>query len=408
MHAIRVIVQGTLVVAVGLLPPVGAAQELPQAGALQERAGVVTTLHGSATVARVSLPVPSPLKFKDDVFVHDRITTADNSIARILLGGKAVVTVRERSVLTITETPTTSTIDLTGGKIALAVAKEQMKPGETVEIRTPNAVAGIRGTIVIAEVTPIASSAVSTTFTLLTGVIDVTRLDAGMRRGSPVILNPLQSLTIAPGATPQPIQQLTKPEAQRVSVEYRIEVKEAPKSGVDSLSQREVERAVASLGDGQKSATGVLAGASGDAAKDASAKGNGSGDGSKSGGEGAKSGSGEGAKNASSEGPKSGSTDGPKSGNGDSGRGAVSGGGSNGAGAVNGGGASGVGTTRASGGGMAAGGPSGASNGDVSVGRGAGVVSANANGTIPPGRGPSADDVREVNKKIKGKRSGRD
>src|SRR5438128_8401540 len=116
------------------------------------KAGVVTTVHGTATVSRASLSQPVPLKFKDDVFAQDRVSTGDDSVARILLGGRAIVTVRERSSLTITEVPHVSTIDVGVGRAAIAVAKERMKPGETIEIRTPNAVAGIRGTIVIVEV----------------------------------------------------------------------------------------------------------------------------------------------------------------------------------------------------------------------------------------------------------------
>src|SRR5256714_10493688 len=85
------------------------------------KAGVVTTLEGNVTVTRVTL-APQPLKFKDDVFVNDRVTTGDQSIARMLLGGKAVVTVRERSTLTIKEVPGKATIELDAGKIALAVA----------------------------------------------------------------------------------------------------------------------------------------------------------------------------------------------------------------------------------------------------------------------------------------------
>ena len=42
----------------------------------------------------------------------------------MLLGGKAVVTVRERSVITITEVPGRSTIELETGKFALAVARD--------------------------------------------------------------------------------------------------------------------------------------------------------------------------------------------------------------------------------------------------------------------------------------------
>ena len=89
------------------------------------RAGIVTTLEGTATVTRVAVPQPIPLKFKDEVFLQDKVTTGERSIARLLLGGKAVVTVRERSVLTITEVPGKSTIDLESGKIAMAVAREK-------------------------------------------------------------------------------------------------------------------------------------------------------------------------------------------------------------------------------------------------------------------------------------------
>src|SRR5687768_6364490 len=111
----------------------------------QERAGVVTTLEGNVTVMRASLTEPAPLKFKDDIFVKDRVATGKDSVARILLGGRAVVTVRERSVVTITEVPGLSTVDVVAGRAAVAVAREKMRPGDLVEVKTPNAVAGIRG-----------------------------------------------------------------------------------------------------------------------------------------------------------------------------------------------------------------------------------------------------------------------
>src|SRR3989338_6185513 len=82
----------------------------PPAAAQLDKAGVVTTLQGTATAVRATTKESLPLRFKDDVFVRDRITTGDNSVARILLGGKAVVTVRERSALTITEVPGGSTV----------------------------------------------------------------------------------------------------------------------------------------------------------------------------------------------------------------------------------------------------------------------------------------------------------
>jgi len=105
---------------------------LPTQALSQEttKAGVVTTLQGTASVARTSAKESRPLKFKDDIFVQDRITTGEDSIVRILLGGKAVVTVRERSVLTISETPTTATVEVGSGKVAVAVAKERMRAGD--------------------------------------------------------------------------------------------------------------------------------------------------------------------------------------------------------------------------------------------------------------------------------------
>ena len=125
---------------------------LPSLALAQTRAGVVTNLEGSATAARSRAPEPVALKFKDDVLLNDRIVTGDRSIVRMLLGGKAVVTVRERSAFTITEVPGKSTINLDSGKIAVAVAKDRMNPGELLEVKTPNAIAAVRGTVFIIEV----------------------------------------------------------------------------------------------------------------------------------------------------------------------------------------------------------------------------------------------------------------
>jgi hypothetical protein len=121
------------------------------ASALAQSAGVVTTLTGQATVARGPAE-RLQLKFKDDVFFRDKVTTAQESVAKLLLGGKALVTVRELSTLTVTEEAQRSTVDLDNGKVALAVARQRMRPGEVVEIRTPNAIAAVRGTVVVVEV----------------------------------------------------------------------------------------------------------------------------------------------------------------------------------------------------------------------------------------------------------------
>ena len=175
-------------------------------------AGVVTTLAGQATVARTSLsPQPLPLKFKDQVFVRDTIRTQERSVVRMLLGGKALVTVRELSVFTITEQEGRSSVDLETGKLALSVARQRMRPGETIEPRTPNAVAGVRGTVVIAEVVRATAQAapptsgVTTNLYVLRGSIDV--VPRGVPTAVPVTVGPLQALSLT-GATAGQIRQI--------------------------------------------------------------------------------------------------------------------------------------------------------------------------------------------------------
>src|SRR3989441_755725 len=165
---------GRIVVALSLL-----ATLWPNLAAAQ-KAGVVTTLEGNVTAGRAAAAQPVALKFKDDVFVNDRVVTGDRSLARLLLGGKAVVTVRERSALTVTEVPGRSTIDLDSGKVAVAVAKDKMRPGEQIDVKSPNAVAAVRGTVFIAEVIRASASAdnaqggVTTNHYVFTGSIALT------------------------------------------------------------------------------------------------------------------------------------------------------------------------------------------------------------------------------------------
>lgn len=155
---------------------------LPAAAQDTQGVGVVTTLTGEAAVARPTRPQPQPLHFKDDVFGRDRISTAEKSLVRVLLGGKAVITVRELSVLTITEDMGHAEVNLQSGKIALAVARQRMKPGESITLRARNAVAAIRGTVVIAEILtataqagqPAQASAGIGVFHVLNGSVEVT------------------------------------------------------------------------------------------------------------------------------------------------------------------------------------------------------------------------------------------
>jgi len=152
---------------------------LPSVALAQPSQGVVTMLLGQATLTRRAPATPQPLRFKDDLFEHDRINTRERSLVRVLVRGKALVTVRELSVFTITEDARDQTVRLTWGKLAVGVAHSRMRPGETIEIRTPNAIAAVRGTVVIVEVLPptIPGATPNTLITVTRGTVGVTRTD---------------------------------------------------------------------------------------------------------------------------------------------------------------------------------------------------------------------------------------
>jgi hypothetical protein len=189
---------------------------LPTTAHAQERVGVATTVVGPVTVTRVTM-APTALRFKDDVLLNDRIATGDGGFARVLLGGKAIVTARERSVVVITEQPGTSTIELTSGRISVAVDKAKMRAGELVEIKTSNAVAGVRGTIVVAEATGDVSR-----ITVLRGVVDVYRRDpaTGGAVGPATPVGLRESVTVRAGVLPLKAQSISPESARRLSGEF--------------------------------------------------------------------------------------------------------------------------------------------------------------------------------------------
>jgi hypothetical protein len=162
--------------------------------------GVVTTLVGEATVARAASAQPQDLRMRDNVFALDRIITKERSMVHVLMGGKALLTVRELSVVTVTEEGGRATVELQSGKVGLAVVRERMKPGDVIEVHTPHAVAAVRGTVLVVEIVPspaggeLDTDGAFTNVHLLHGKLDVSlRSNPG---GAPVRLESLQTVTV--------------------------------------------------------------------------------------------------------------------------------------------------------------------------------------------------------------------
>jgi hypothetical protein len=173
----------------------------------------------------------------------------------MLLGGKAVVTVRERSVLKITEVPGRSTIELETGKFALAVAREKMRPGEEIQIRTPNAIAGVRGTVVITEVNRqtaqlgAAAAAVLTRFYVLRGTITAQPINAGgLPVGTPLSIGAMQAYSGAGAATPTVAPVPPEQVGQITSGLQPSGPKGGSEAGQEQVKVQAVETAVALIG----------------------------------------------------------------------------------------------------------------------------------------------------------------
>lgn len=152
------------------LPLPASAQESP--------VGVVTAIRGTAQLTASRLPTPTALHFKDDLFLRDIVDTQKDSVVRTLLGGKFTVTVRELTRFELREETlptgaTRSIFDLATGKIRVSISRRLLSPGSEVLIQTPNAVAAVRGSTIIAEHIP---ELAHTIFSMISGEALITPL----------------------------------------------------------------------------------------------------------------------------------------------------------------------------------------------------------------------------------------
>jgi hypothetical protein len=223
---------------------------LPSTAAAQSEgsAGVVTAVNGDATLIRAATTVaPVSLRMRDEIFVRDRIHTQERSLVRVLLGGKALITVRELSAFTITEEAGRVTVDLQSGKIGVAVVKGRMRPGEVIEVHSPNATAAVRGTVFVVEVEPLKAGAAATTTQvhLFHGALDVSaRLDPSHPT---VRLAEMQSVAVSGNALGS-VRALSRSDVAAITSDLKprqMEATGAPSEVTGGLVAREQARAVA-------------------------------------------------------------------------------------------------------------------------------------------------------------------
>jgi hypothetical protein len=113
------------------------------------------------------------------------IATVGNSTLRMLLAGKAIATVRERSEWSITETGGLAGLALSDGRIGLTIARQLMAHDDILHVRTPNVLASVRGSSVIVEVQRILPGAgIASVFSVLSGPVEIVAVGTTVRVGS--------------------------------------------------------------------------------------------------------------------------------------------------------------------------------------------------------------------------------
>jgi hypothetical protein len=130
---------------------------------LGEEVGRVTLLEGGATVQRSTSSTRQPLRVESRIYQQDVIRTEAASKVQLTFIDDSVVNLGEKSALEITrfvrsaaQQTQTSILTIPIGVFRAIVQK--LSPQSTFEVTTPTAIAAIRGTDFMGEVTPELSS----------------------------------------------------------------------------------------------------------------------------------------------------------------------------------------------------------------------------------------------------------
>jgi len=128
-------------------------------GANAQVVGQVDKVEGAPEVLRSGTAQWIPIRPADPLSVGDQLRTREGAKLSIRLNDDSVLTLAEKTVMTVddqTLQPTgqnTSIFSLLLGKMRAVVSERYKEPGSRFEVHTPTAVAGVRGTEFIAETT---------------------------------------------------------------------------------------------------------------------------------------------------------------------------------------------------------------------------------------------------------------
>jgi len=161
----------------------------------------VAALEGRASVVRFGSKVPAPLAVDARLFRADTVNTEADGKARIVFEDETAVTVAELTTLRITQFPElararseTTRLTVLAGAVRVGVKPTARSP---VELWTATAVAAVRGTEFLVDVTPDATGVA-----VLEGTVAVSNLRPDVR-GS-VLLGPGEGTDVRGDKPPTP------------------------------------------------------------------------------------------------------------------------------------------------------------------------------------------------------------
>jgi len=154
----------------------------------QESIGQVAALEGQATVQRAGVARAIPLSVQSPVYRNDTIQTLEASKIKLLLIDGTGLTLGARGTMTLSQLVYAPQRNTHRGVVSIAsgifrAVTRKVLPQTTFEVHTATAVAAVRGTQWLGEVTPDATAIV-----VLDGEVAVAHADASVR--GEVVLTP--------------------------------------------------------------------------------------------------------------------------------------------------------------------------------------------------------------------------
>ena len=206
-----------------------------------DRIGTILAVEGSAQVQAQGVTTWTQLHFRDAILRGDTVRTAAASKIKVLLRDESIMTLAEQSEMTFTEFLLTeqqqrSVVSLLIGTVKV-LTRRILGAGSSVEVRTPNAVAGVRGTLFIVR---FSEPPPTTEIFVLEGTVTARNLDPAIPEIESVPSN-TQTTVIGKGAPSAPA---TIDPAALEAIEQSVQLTEQVPEEITPTDQRETQRSI--------------------------------------------------------------------------------------------------------------------------------------------------------------------